>query len=178
MSETRSGNRSSLGGLVGSLLMVLLLICFVWGLSRFQHRDTPTPATTVDYSAALATARAGAPFAVLAPAPAPSGWRATSVKWTGAGPDVSWHLGFLTSDGAYVGLDQGNALPRDFVAAHTPADQPGPPVRVNGLRWDTLSSSDGGEHALVREGAGVTTVVTGTVSEDELVGYVETLTAR
>jgi hypothetical protein len=178
VSETRSGYRQSAGGLVGAVLMSLLLIAAIWLLSRFQHHDPANPAPTVDYSSSLAQARAEAPFGVLAPHPVPAGWRATSASWDGAGPVVKWHLGFLTAKGAdaqYVGLDQSNAVPREFVAATTTADEPGPAVTIDGVRWKTLTSSDGDETALVLQRPHVTTVVSGTAAKSVLEGYAASL---
>jgi hypothetical protein len=168
-----------MAGLVGSIVAALGLIAAIWGLTWFQHRDPPNPAPTVDYQAQLAEARSAAPFGVLAPNPAPQGWRATSVSWDGSAPEYAWHLGFLTGSGPdadYVGLEQSNADPRDFLSSATPADQPGPPVTIDGVRWQTLSSS-AGETALVLLGDGVTTVVTGTAPLDQLIVFATSLTA-
>jgi Protein of unknown function (DUF4245) len=168
-----------MSGLVGSIVAALGLILAIWGLTWFQHRDPPNPAPTVDYQSQLAQARDAAPFAVLAPDPVPQGWRATSVSWDGSAPEYAWHLGFLTggngSGDDYVGLEQGNADPAEFLAAATPADQPGPPVTIDGARWQTFSSSTG-ETAIVRSGEGATTVVTGTAPLDALMTFAETLT--
>jgi len=176
--EGRPGRyQRSMAGLVGSILAALGLIAVIWGLTWFQHRDPPTPAPTVDYGQQLAQARAQSPFGVLAPDPPPAGWRATSVSWDGTAPEYSWHLGFLTGPGSdvdYVGLEQGNAAPSEFLTAATPATDPGPWVRIEGARWQTYSSSRG-EAALVLPGDGVTTVVTGTAPLDELVEFASTL---
>jgi hypothetical protein len=162
------------------MIAALGLIAAIWALTWFQHRDVPNPAPTVDYASQLAKARAASPFGVLAPDPAPPGWRATSASWDGTPPELAWHLGFLTGAGEdvdYVGLEEGNAAPADFIAASTSADQPGPPVIVDGQTWQTLASAGGAEHALVRSADGVTTVITGTAPQDELVAFVRTLSA-
>jgi hypothetical protein len=181
VSEARSsGYGRSVGGLIGSLVVALLAIAFVWGLSRFQHRDVENPTPTVDYVDELTAARDQAPFGVLAPDPVPDGWRPTSARWDGVGPEYSWHLGFLTSqssDADYVGLEQGNAAPSEFVAAATPADQPGAPVEIRGQAWQTLTSNNGEETALVLAGDHETTVVTGSAPEGDLVAFAETLSA-
>jgi hypothetical protein len=158
--------------------MALVAIAFVWGLTRFQHRDVASPVTTVDYSDELAAARRQAPFEVLAPDQAPAGWRATSVSWDGVGPVYAWHLGFLTSDAAdadYVGIEQGNAGTTEVLAAATVADQADGDVEIDGERWERFTTSDGHETALLLDGDEVTTVVTGTAPEDELVRFVESL---
>ena len=118
---------------------------------------------------------------MLAPHPAPAGWRATSARWDGAGPVVTWHLGFLTASGTdaeYVGLDQSNDVPREFVAATTTADQPGPAVTIGGVAWKTLTSSGGDETALVWYGHGATTIVSGTADKSVLVGYAASLSTH
>jgi hypothetical protein len=165
------------GGLIGSIIAALGLIAVVWGLTWFQHRDQVDPSPTVDYQAELAQARSQAPFAVLAPDPAPAGWRATSVSWDGTRPEYAWHLGFLSGSGDdadYVGVEQSNADPADFVPTATPADQPGPSVTIDGQAWQTLTSET--ETALVLTEPDVTTVVTGTASLDEIVAFAKTLT--
>jgi hypothetical protein len=169
------------GGLVGSIIAALGLIAAVWALTWFQHRDSPNPAPTVAYATQLSQARAAAPFTVLAPKSAPSGWRATSVSWDGTPPEYAWHLGFLTGSGSgsevdYVGLEQSNADPTEFLPTATPADQPGPPVTIDGQTWQTLTSPDG-ETAIVLNGGDVTTVVTGTAPLDDLTAFAKTLSA-
>ncbi|MGI8576460.1 MAG: DUF4245 domain-containing protein [Nocardioidaceae bacterium] len=175
MSQSRGGYRQSVNGLVGALIAVFVCIAFVWGLSRFQHRDPPNPVPTVDFTAALAQARRESPFHVLAPQPVPVGWRADSVEWQGAGPQVSWHLGFLTPQGQYVGLEQSNALPRDFVPAKTPANRPGNSVTIHHQQWQTLTSANGNETALLYAGNNVTTIVTGTAPLSQLTAFAVSL---
>ncbi len=177
MAEARGGYNRSVPGLFGALIAVCALIAAVWLLSQFQNRGTPDPAKTVDYTAELAEARRAAPFDVLAPSPVPAGWRATSVEWDGGGPEVSWHLGFLTSAEEYVGLEQGNASAPDFLSDHTPATEVVDPVDVSGESWQVRVSEDGREHALVQLRNGVTTMVTGTAPMPELVAFAESLTA-
>lgn len=181
VSETRSGYRQSAGGLVGAIAVSLVLIAAIWALSLFQRRAPADPAPTVDYTAQLAQARAEAPFDVLAPDRLRTGWRATSVDWVGAGPQLSWHLGLLTgrgSDAQYVGLDQGNGVPQDFLAATTTADQPGPSVRIGDATWETLTAADSHETALLLEKHEVTTIVSGTASASVLEAYAGSLTAK
>jgi hypothetical protein len=174
VSETRSGYRSSFAGLVGALLASLAVVGVFFLGTVLNQQDDSTPPTQ-DYTAELAVARAEAPFRVLAPEPAPSGWRATSSEYVGAGPEKSWHLGFLTDDGKYVGLEQGNAVPQAFVQDKTPADQPGPPLQIDGKHWQTLTGDH--ETALVLFGQDVTTVVTGTAPESELIVFARSLRA-
>jgi hypothetical protein len=182
VSETRSGYRQSISGLVGAIAMSLLLIGAIWLLSRLQDRNPIDPVPTVDYTAALAKARADAPFAPYAPGDLPSGWRATSASYTGSGVEGSWHVGFLTSSGndaEYVGLDQSNRDASDFRAATTRADEPGATVTISGRQWQLWTSQDGKESALERtDPRATTTIVSGTAGTSALESFVAGLTTR
>ncbi len=176
-SEARSGSRQSVGGLVGALAVVSLLIGSIWSLSLLHGRPTAQHAEAIDYSSELAEARSQAPFDVFAPSETPSGWAATSATWRGAGPEVSWHLGFRTGDGEYVGLEQGNQPAAQFIAARTLADQPAEPALVAGRTWTALTSTDGHENAFVLVDEGITTVVTGTAPVADLLTFTASLRA-
>lgn len=177
MSQTRSGYRSSTGGLVGALIASAGLIALVGLLTLFQARDGDDPTPAFDYTVALATARGQAPFVVLAPKTLPSGWYATSADSSVSGPVYGWHLGLITDGGDYVGLEQSNEASQSFIAASTKADQPGEPVRIDGASWQTLTR--GPETALVlvtHEAAPITTVVTGTAPQADLTAFASSLT--
>lgn len=175
MEQPRRGYARSTGGLVGALIAVTGLMVALWGLMWFQRSGTDDPARTVEYTAALAAAREQAPFHLVAPDPVPAGLRATSVSWDGVGGRVSWHLGFVTADGDYIGLYQGNGSVDEFVAANTPATRGGPVTTIGGARWRTLTDTGRGETALVRTASGVTTVVTGTADAEELTVFAGSL---
>ena len=177
MSQTRSGYRSSTGGLVGALVVSAGLMAVVGLMTFFQARDTDDPTPPYDYSSDLAAARERAPFAVVAPRSLPEGWYATSADTTTSGPVYSWHLGLITDQDDYVGLEQSNEASTTFVAASTKADQPGDPVQIDGQSWQTLTSGPETALVLVSDSTKpVTTVVTGTASEDELVAFAGSLT--
>lgn len=164
-----------MGGIVGAFIAVLGLIVVVWGLTWLQHRPREDPARTVHYGAVLATARSQAPFRVLAPNPVPTGLRATSVRWDGAGHEKSWELGFVTSGHEFIGVYQGNGPAADVIAASTPATDSGPPVVIGDEVWKTLTASDRGETALVKTVSGVTTIVTGTADQSALAAFAHAL---
>jgi hypothetical protein len=161
--------------MVGALTAVLGLIAVLGALSWLQRGHVDNPARTVDYAGALAAAREQAPFPVVAPSPVPAGLRATSVSWDPIGARKVWHLGFLTAGGDYIGLYEGTGPVDAFVEAASPATRPGQPVTVAGEVWGSLSGPDGDETALVRTFHGVTTVVTGTADETELVAFAAAL---
>jgi uncharacterized protein DUF4245 len=154
-------------GLVGALVVLLVAVMAFVAFRALVRGDVPDPVRDVAYADSLRYARTESSLHVLAPDPVPQGWRVTSVRYT-PGPDESWHLGMLTEDGRYVGLEQADrsvsAMVEEFVDE---AADPGPPVVVAGRRWQSWSDA-GGDHALVRRSAGTTTVVVGSGSADDV----------
>jgi hypothetical protein len=164
--------RSS-AGLVGALVLLVLVIgAFV--VLREVTRTAPTsPVEPVEWRSAASYAREEADFGVLAPRRLPPGWYATSVRFE-RGDDQSWHLGILTDEGRYVGLEQGEdsatTTVEEFVDDE--ADR-GDEVVVDGQMWQAWS--DEKDQALVREDDEVTTLVVGTVTQEVLVDFVRSL---
>jgi hypothetical protein len=173
----RRGYQRSTTGLVGAILACLGLIFVVFLLTLFQPRHASDPAGTIDYSAQLKQARQDARFHVVAPATSPKGLRPTSVEWQPARgkTPAHWHLGFVTKSGEYIGLEQGTAAAKSFVADNTAATKPGPAVTIGSRKWKTLSSRHEVEHAYFHTDRGVTTLVTGTATTSQLTAFIRTL---
>lgn len=157
------------------MIAVVLLVLAVWGLTRFQRSAAPTPVHTVHYAQLLTHVQQVAPFHALAPDPEPSGWRATSASYTPTRDHDTWHLGFLTKAGEYVGLAQSTMPREDLLQAKTRAREPEGTVTVAGDTWRRLTSSNGGETALVRTRGNVTVLITGTASLHNLKTLVRSL---
>lgn len=173
MSQQPGTYQRSSAGLVGALVLLVLVIgAFV--VLREVTRTAPTsPVEPVEWRSAASYAREEADFGVLAPRRLPPGWYATSVRFE-RGDDQSWHLGILTDEGRYVGLEQGEdsatTTVEEFVDDE--ADR-GDEVVVDGQMWQAWS--DEKDQALVREDDEVTTLVVGTVTQEVLVDFVRSL---
>lgn len=154
-------------------MLLLVVIGFVAFRGSIRDND-PVPLRAVDYAESLPFIRERAAFPVLAPPSLPEGWKATSMRFEDTRPQ-SWHLGVHTDGGDYVGIEQArdavSVMLEEFVDEEAVK---GEQVSVAGETWDTYTD-DGGDVALVRREAGITTVVVGTLSEDDLYAYVETL---
>jgi hypothetical protein len=158
--------------MVWGLLVSLAVVFAVAALAWRPHHET---VRVIDYTAQLADARRVAPYDVLAPAPMPSGWQATSAR-VGAEPGkpVTWHLGVLTADRRYVGLEQSSA-PSVVGEKLGPVDDDGT-TTVAGVVWQRkVLTERKGERAIVRSGDGVTTIVTGNVDYATLESFATTL---
>jgi hypothetical protein len=99
---------------------------------------------------------------------------ATSVRFT-QGDEQAWHLGMLTDEQRYVGLEQSNRTVGDMVEDFVDEEaEQGEDVTVEGETWETWTDA-GDDLALVRESADVTTLVVGRVPQETLEELISTL---
>ncbi len=151
-------------------MLVVLVLGYV-GVQALSEQSATT-VSTVDYQRVVPDARKAADFDLVAPRRLPAGWRATTVSFSPA-PDAHWHLGVLTDEGRYVGLEQsGSASVRSMVTDYVDeAARRGSPVDVAGGSWTTYTDA-GGDLALVRRVGRTTTLVVGHhVPRSALVSY-------
>lgn len=132
------------------------------------HDEDKDPVRVVDYSVEVKTASRAAPFPVATPRGLSEEWRATSVRFEGAGSHgAAWHLGFVSPDDEYAAVEQSDAGPKAFVDDVTyGAGKTGRTVRLAGETWTRYAGEK--YDALVRTEPEVTTVVTGTAPMEQL----------
>lgn len=174
MSERPARYQRSFAGMIGAML-VLLGVVAAFVIFRDVVRDEPaTPVRAIDYERPAEYAKGEASFDLVAPRELPEGWKATSVRYT-PGRDEAWHIGFLTGEGRYVGLEQALELPstmvRDYVDANAAQ---GDDVDIDGAAWQTWTD-EGGDTALLREQRDLVTLVVGTADQETLVEFVRLL---
>jgi hypothetical protein len=162
-------NRLNVANMVRSLLpLVLICLVIVWWTTFRQSGDvgvrTVDPASTVQ----LAAARADYPLVL------PAGlddYRVTSARTdagnAGEGDPVTLEIGYLTPSSEYAGFVVSDDPRSDPVATALDGAQEQGIVDVGGRTW-TRSTTERDETALVHESDGVTVVVTGSASDDEL----------
>ena len=123
------------GGLVGAMLVtVLAVLAFVAFRAVTTDKD-PTPVRAVDYASVVTSARADEQLAVVAPERLPLGWKATSATYDG-GASPTWHLGTLTDDGRYVGVEEARSSIEELAKEHVDADAArGEDVTIGGETW-------------------------------------------
>jgi hypothetical protein len=140
------------------------------------HRSTPDPVKVVDPTSVIQGARAAESWPVLAPVGLPSTWRCTSARIDTAldGQDIV-HLGYLTPDDTYVGLEQSATKAISFVSDSTVSGRETGTRDVAGTTWTTYQNDDGTHRSLVRSASGATYVVVGTATWDVLDRFASTL---
>jgi hypothetical protein len=163
--------KNMIGGLLACLAVVALLGLVV-------QRPAQETVHAIDYSGQLAMARKVAPYPVLAPDPMPSGWRATSAQ-AGAesGKPFTWHLGVITPDRRYIGLEQSNGAAGRFVSDTLGETNDAGTSTIGGNTWQRTASTTTDDHALVRTADGATTILISTADYSVLDSYAATLTA-
>lgn len=173
MAEQPGRYERSFAGLIGAMV-ALLLVVGVFVVFRDINRTEPdNPVKPVDWKRPASYARGEADFPLLAPRRLPDGWYATSVRFERQ-DGQAWHLGMLTGDQDYVGLEQTPDSASTMVEEFVDEDAVrGDDVVIDGDTWQAWSDDE--DEALVREGRQVTTLVVGTTPQRVLVDFVRSL---
>jgi hypothetical protein len=173
--------RSS-GGLIGALIVTVgVVVAFVL-FRALTSDDEPTPVRAIDYSASVQGARTDGKLTVLAPDRLPLGWKATSATYT-RGVSPTWHLGLLTGDSKYVGIEEARASIENLVEEHVDENaQRGKDVTIGTGKWQTWTDPDG-DYAVARaldgpKGAEESVLVVGTAPERQVRQLAGALTER
>ncbi|MGY1637945.1 DUF4245 domain-containing protein [Geodermatophilus sp. SYSU D00742] len=163
-------DRMSAANMIRSLapLVVICLVLVGWATFRQGEVD---PVREVDPSGTVQLAAARADYALVVPSGLPDGYRVTSARTDAGGADpgdpVTLEVGYLTPSHEYAGFVVSDDARADAVTGVLDdADEEGT-VELDGQRW-TRSTTARGETALWREDAGVTVLVTGSATADEL----------
>lgn len=161
--------------MVGAMVVLVAVVVGFVVFRDANRSDPAAPVRAVDYSRDADFAREQASFDLVAPPSLPEGWRATTVEYV-PGPRDRWHLGLLTGQDRYVGLEQSTDSVDAMLETHVDAStDEGEPVLVDGVRWSTYTDA-GGDLALVRRAGGTTTLVVGhEVPEADLVDFAASL---
>lgn len=177
MSGSPSGKpgryQRSTPALIGSLLVLLVgivLVVVVPNLLRDTPEVEPRGLSEQEYAAVLGAARDQLP--AVAPREVPEGWSATSMRFTPA-PTPRFHLGMLTDEERYVGVEQSRGAVERMVRTYVDEDAaPGEDVEVAegelAGTWQSWTDADG-DFALTRTFEDTTVLVVGTAGEDVIV---------
>jgi Protein of unknown function (DUF4245) len=159
---------TGLGGYSMAMLACLLLVGLVVLITPREDKEI---LPTADYGNHLFALRSEAPYTPYAPEGLPVTWRPTSSRLSGLdgkGP-VAWHLGMVTSSNEYAALEQSDERPvGKYLWRMTNSREPVGVQQVAGQNWQRYYRKDKDQRSLVRTLPGLTLVVTGTASYEEL----------
>ena len=163
-------NRLSAANMIRSIVpLVLICVALVWWQSVQQSVDervqTVDPSSTVQ----LAAARAGYPL--LLPTGLGKDYLVTSARTdagdAGEGDPVTVEIGYLTPSKEYAGFVVSDDPRAGALRAVLDGAEEQGTVDVAGEAW-TRSTTERDETALTRDSGGVTVVVSGSATDDEL----------
>jgi hypothetical protein len=151
--------------MVRSLVLVLAAVLAV--VLLVPRPDEPVRQPVDVGAAAQAAAAADAPWV---DPEVPAGWSPTSARFEPSGPDgvATWHVGYLTPSQRYAAVEMAAGATPRWLREQTSNGRVTGTQQVAGATWQQLLSDDGSRRSLVLELDGVTTVVTGSASLDEL----------
>lgn len=163
----------TLTNMVWALLACFVVVAF---LMIVTWRPKEEKVRAVEYTPQLAEARKIAPW-IRGPEPMPAGWTANSVEFRAPQQSpITWHLGIVTDQKKYVGLEQSNVTSRGFLTDELGKTTDDGTSTVAGVVWQRKTLLDRkNEHALVLIGSGVTTIVTGNAGYPALETFAATL---
>lgn len=155
--------------LLATFIVVAFLMTVTWRPKEEKVRAVP-------YTEQLADARAVASW-VRGPDPMPEGWVATNVEFRAPEQSpMTWHLGTVTNEKKYVGLEQSNQTAPRYQNDELGKTEDDGTSTIGGVVWQRktlLERKD--EHALVLIGSGVTTIVVGNAGYPALETFAATL---
>lgn len=171
MSEAgRSRGNPSMGDIARSIAVLGAIIVALFALGRLFMLTPDEPTPTVDYRSAVESSRTVADYDVFAPRSLPEGWRATSVRFE----QGEWHLGVVTDDDDYVGVEQVAAGPARAVQRFANGSRRFGDTVVGRETW-SLHTGPRDDLTYVRRDAGSTIVVTGTAPRQVMENYISSL---
>ena len=164
----------TVGNMVFALVICLAVVAFLITVTWRPKKEAEP--TAVEYTAQLQDARKAAAW-VRGPEPMPSGWTATSVEFrTPQQAPITWHLGVVTNEKKYVGLEQSNVSGGKLVADKLGRTSDDGTATVAGVTWQRKVLLDRkSENALILVGSGVTTIVAGNAGYPALEAFASVL---
>ncbi|MGC0419236.1 DUF4245 domain-containing protein [Embleya sp. AB8] len=125
------------------------------------------PVRRVAYEPSFRQAARYAPYQLLAPQGLEQRWRATSVDYQGQDPNATkWHIGFINPNDKYAALEQSNGFTDELVRDKGKRGELVGNRDVSGEQWKAYEGPK--YRSLVRVHEGVTTMVTGNATFEDL----------
>lgn len=173
MTESRSARGNpSMGDIVRSVAVIGLIILALYGFGQFFTQEPESPTRAIDYATIVDQARPAAEFELLAPKSLPKDWKATSATFE---PD-RWHLGVLTDDEDYIGLEQVTWSVNRAVDTFADGSKADGEADVDGQTW-TVRKGPEDRTTYIRHEGDLSTLVIGRAERPVIEDYISSLSA-
>nr|MCW2727536.1 hypothetical protein [Aeromicrobium sp.] len=171
MSSSRSSRGNpAFGDIVRSMVVIAVILLGLYGLGQLFTSNKKAEVETVDYASVVAQARPAATFPLAAPTSLPEGWRATSARFQANG----WHLGVLTDEDEYVGLEQLRGSVDRAIDRFAEDSKSAGTADVAGQTW-SVRSGPNGRWIYLRDEDGLTTLLNSSATRAVVEDYIESL---
>jgi hypothetical protein len=132
--------RGTWGDMLRTMLVVL---AFVVLIVLLVPRPGQLPRPQVDVASAVSGAESQLGFRPIVPAGLPAGWTPNAAE-TRNGTDgvTAFHIGYITTDGLYAGVDQAASVTKEWLNANDAAGKPVGEVTIDGVTWQQLYSEE------------------------------------
>jgi hypothetical protein len=159
-----------MGDIVRSMAVIGLIILALYGFGKLFTQEPESPVKAIDYATIVDQARPAADFELLAPSSLPKGWKATTARFE----PTSWHLGVLTDDEDYIGLEQIKGSVDRAIDQFADGSKADGTADIDGETWRVRKGPQD-RTAYVRQQDDITTVVVGTASRSVIEDYISSL---
>lgn len=158
------------------MVVIGVILLGLFGIGKFFTDNPDDPVSAVDYERTLNEVRSTTDIDVLAPTTLPEGWSATSARFEPGSTDAdgTWHLGVITDDEEYLGLEQSSLSVKRAAERWAADSEEAGSAQVAGQVWSVRAGPRDRTTYVARDGDR-TTLVTGTVSPAEIEDYISSL---
>jgi len=175
--------RQTVNNLVYSLIATLGIVLVI--VLMVPRNNPGTVGKTVDWKTVAAQGTGTEPEPLVAP-DLPRGWTANAAELrTGASSGIDdWHIGFITPDKQYVGLDQGFKADDTWVVTELDTIRATGSKKIDGVDWvvydnrSGLSNNDNITYGLVASDGSSTIVLAGTAAPKDFVTVARALSSQ
>jgi hypothetical protein len=159
-----------------SLLVVAALVALLIAIVPRVNTISQPP---VNVAAAAVEVAKETGWPISAPVGLPEGWKATSVRHVRSTDGLmTWHAGYTSPSGNYVAIEQTKDATRGWVEAQTNRARQTGEVEAAGTTWLRYERTPKVQRSLLTaepSADGLTTLITGTGTFEELTAFAETL---
>lgn len=161
---------STFADVLRTVLVMAAVLLGIAAVGKAFTVDPGPPASTLDPAQVAPRAARDAGVPLYVPRSLPAGWRATAAEMRG---DV-WHVGVVTADEDYIGIEQAQASSADTLRRFAKGSRADGAVRVDGDLWSRRTEADG-DTVFVRRAGSTTVLVIGSAPRQLVERYLSSL---
>ncbi len=183
MSAQPTASRYDLGSVSNMVRSLVVVVAIVVVLILMVPRVSSVSRPPVDVHSTAVAVAGETGWPVEEPRGLPSGWDATAVRFVRSTDGLqTWHAGYVSPSGRYVAIEQTMNATSHWVEAETNRAPQVGEATAGGRTWTEYDRPDKTQNSLVHladagggSSAGLTTIITGTGTFEELTFFADHL---